>query len=243
MAFTSLVLGPRERTERFRKPTEVDRERRGPAPCLQPRVRLCSSPEGTPKISENVQRAVWRSSQPAARSAAIVGRQPAACSWARARLASSGGFGGRTRNRGLRHQLRQQFPGLVEMADPHKTHHAIGMGATKGWCLAEAFLLFIQSLLVALIAPQDHGVEEAVISWPDWIEPNRLVGQLQRLRNLTRLRTAPPQGTGGHRHRSAQARRRGVRRQPLARDRRRRSRPGSAPDGPMRDWSRARWRD
>ena len=73
------------------------------------------------------------------------------------------------------------------MADPHKTHHAIGMGATEGWCLAEAFLLFIQSLLVALIAPQDHGVEEAVIGWPDWIEPNRLVGQLQRLRNLTQL--------------------------------------------------------
>jgi hypothetical protein len=37
---------------------------------------------------------VSRSSQPAARSAAIVGRQPASCSWARVRLASSGAFGG-----------------------------------------------------------------------------------------------------------------------------------------------------
>ena len=73
------------------------------------------------------------------------------------------------------------------MAEPDKTHHAIGMGATEGRRLAEAFLLFIQSLLVALIAPQDHGMEEAVISWPEGIEPNRLVGQLQRLGNLARL--------------------------------------------------------
>ena len=122
-----------ETTERFKGPTEVGMRGAGPRHACSLKSSACSSSDSELKISENMRRAVWRSSQPAARSAAIVGRQPAACSWARARLASSGGFGGRTRNRGTRHQLRQQFPGLVEMADPDKTHHAIGMGATKGW--------------------------------------------------------------------------------------------------------------
>src|SRR5262245_60195794 len=61
------------------------------------------------------------------------------------------------------------------------------MGATEGGRLTEAFLLSVQSLLVALVAPQDHGVEEAVVRRPERVEADRFVSQLQRLANFARL--------------------------------------------------------